>query len=159
MNASPRPRREDVLPILGRIAIFGGMTEEHLAAVLGLLGTRSLADGEVLFRAGDPPDNIYIIRSGGVRIVAGERGSALELARFGVGDCFGEMSVIGIQPHSATAIGLGGAELLVLSRSALNRLHREAPEAFGLIILNAAREACRRLLVTDNRLLHYARGA
>ena len=62
-----------------------------------------------------------------------------------------------ILPHSATALVVEDAELLVLSQEALRTLYREDAPLFGLLILNIAREACRRLQKTDEILLHYAK--
>jgi hypothetical protein len=47
-------------------------------------------------------------------------------------------------------------ELLVLPRPALFGLHHAHPELFGWLVLNIAREACRRLYQTDQVLLQYA---
>jgi CRP-like cAMP-binding protein len=71
------------------------------------------------------------------------------------GQCFGETSVIGIQPHAATAISVKDTELIVLSRKALLSLFKINLELFSILILNIAREACRRLHKTDEILIHY----
>ena len=47
-------------------------------------------------------------------------------------------------------------ELMILSQKALLELHQTDSELFGILILNIAREACRRLYKTDQILLHYA---
>lgn len=149
--------KEDILPIISRIAIFGGMPEESLATMIGLLDRISIQDGDILFKEGDPPDHIYIVMAGRVSIVCSRESSPYELASFGIGDCLGEMSVIGIQPHSGSAVGQGATDFIVLSRRALMRLCEIDPRGFNILILNIAREACRRLLATDQKLLHYAR--
>ncbi len=79
----------------------------------------------------------------------------LELIVFGEGHCFGETSVIGIQPHAATAISAEDTELIVLSRNALLSLFKIDLELFSILVLNIAREACRRLHKTDEILMHY----
>ena len=63
--------------------------------------------------------------------------------------------MIGIQPHAATAITVDDTELIVLSRNALLSLLKSDLELFSILILNIAREACRRLHKTDEILLHY----
>jgi len=78
------------------------------------------------------------------------------LVVYGVGRCFGETSAIGILPHSASAVAVEDTELIVLSTRALHRLYLEDTKLFGMLILNIAREACRRLHRTDEILLHYA---
>jgi hypothetical protein len=44
----------------------------------------------------------------------------------------------------------------VLSSQAIHELYCEEPALFGILILNIAREACRRLHRTDELMLHYA---
>jgi CRP-like cAMP-binding protein len=90
-----------------------------------------------------------------VKLVINEKSDPLELIVFGEGQCFGETSVIGIQPHAATAIAVEDTELIVLSRNALLSLMKTDIELFSILTLNIAREACRRLHKTDEILLHY----
>jgi len=46
-------------------------------------------------------------------------------------------------------------KLIALSRNALLSLFKSDLELFSILILNIAREACRRLHKTDEILLHY----
>jgi CRP-like cAMP-binding protein len=111
--------------------------------------------GEFIFKQGDEPTHIYVVMSGRVKIVFEAEGTPLEIIEFGVGQCLGETSVIAIMPHSASALVTQDAELIVLSRAALLSLFESDKELFGRLILNIAREACRRLHNTDEILLHY----
>ena len=149
---------EKVLSILSEISILGGLSDEDLEVVLGLLHIELCAAGERVFEQGGTPSHIYIVRSGHIRIVANIDTEPLELVDFGVGQCFGETSVIGILPHSAAAVAIEDSELLVLPRPGLYGLHKDHPSLFGMLILNIAREACRRLYQTDQVLLQYAKG-
>jgi CRP-like cAMP-binding protein len=146
---------ENVLPILSKIAILGGLNDKQLYTVFRLLQKVSCNAGEFIFKQGDSPLHIYIIRSGEVKIVADVEETPLEIITFGVGDCFGETAVIGIQAHSASALAVEDTELIVLSRPALLSIFDSDKELFGMLILNIAREACRRLHKTDEILLHY----
>ena len=105
----------------------------------------SYSSGDHIFEQGSEPSHIYIIRTGQVKLVAGDSNTSLELIEFEPGDCFGETSVIGIVPHEASAVSAGGTELLILSRKALLNFYKTDLELFSLLILNIAREACRRL--------------
>lgn len=147
----------DVVPILNDISILGGLSEAQLHKVFGKLTYKTCKAGDRVFRQGDSPNNIYVVRSGTVKIVVDMDTEPLELVEFGVGQCFGETSALGILPHAASAIVVEDAELLVLSREALYELYNEDPSLFGLLILNIAREACRRLHKTDEILLHYSK--
>ncbi len=144
-----------VIPILNKISLFGGLQEQHLHTVYRSLQLVKYTDSELIFEEGDSPSNIYIILTGTVKMVLNYGEEPLELIEFSVGNCIGETSVIGIQPHSATAVAQGEVELLVLSRSALMSFFHEDTELFSYVILNIAREACRRLGRADNTILHY----
>jgi len=146
---------DEVMPILNKISIFGGLSEKQLHALFQLLEQVSYKKDEYVFRQGDEPSHIYVIISGTVKLIMEEHGTPLELIVFTEGHNFGETSMIGIQPHSASALAVEDTELIVLSRKALLSLHTADPELFGILILNIAREACRRIHNTDEVLLHY----
>ena len=149
---------ENVLPILNKIAIFGGLNDTQLYKVFRLLQTVEYAAGEVVFRNGDDPSYIYVIKRVKIELLLEGERYGLKQAIFGIGHCFGEASVIGIQPHTATAVALDPTELIVLSREALHSIFDDDKELFGLLILNIAREVSRRLKQTDETLLHYVLG-
>lgn len=152
---SPLLDIEDVLSILNEISIFAGLSEKQLYTLFRFLEKTDYKKGEKVFEQGDQPSNIYIIQSGSVKLVINEKSDPLELIVFGEGQCFGETSVIGIQPHAATAISVEDTELIVLSRNTLLSLMKTDLNLFSILILNIAREACRRLHKTDEILLHY----
>jgi CRP-like cAMP-binding protein len=83
-------------------------------------------------------------------------GEPMELYDFTTGDCFGETSVIAIHQHTASAIAMVDTELLVVPREKLFALYHTDPKLFGMLILNIAREACRRLSKAEDTMLHYA---
>jgi len=146
---------ENVLSILSKISLFGGLSEKQLHFLFKKLMKVSYSAGEYIFRHNDEPRYIYIVKSGKVKIEIDSDEGVLKLCIFGVGECFGETSVIGIQRHSANAIAIEDSELVVLSREVLLSIYDEDKELFSELILNIAREACRRLHKADEVLLHY----
>jgi CRP-like cAMP-binding protein len=146
---------ENVLAILNKISIFAGLSKSQLYTLFQLLNNVSFRANESVFKQGDHPDHIYIVKKGRVKLVVWEDDTPLELIVFEEGHCFGEASVIGIQPHKGTAITLTDTELIVLSKKALMSIYDSDKELFGILILNIAREVCRRLHSTDDILLHY----
>ncbi|VGO14964.1 Cyclic AMP receptor protein [Pontiella desulfatans] len=149
---------EGVLPILNKIAVLGGLDDAQLYTVFRMLETEHYNKGEFIFRQGDAPSHIRIVRSGKVRMVENVDGTAMELCEFGPGDCFGETSVIAIHTHTASALAVEETELLVIPREKLFALYDSDPKLFGMLALNIAREACRRLNKTEDIMLHYALG-
>jgi CRP/FNR family cyclic AMP-dependent transcriptional regulator len=69
------------------------------------------------------------------------------------GDCVGEMSLIDIQPRSATARARGAATLYVLDLSEIAKLYRSDIEAYALLVLNISREISRRLRCADDLMV------
>lgn len=143
---------EEVIKILNKIAIFGGLSEKQLYPLFKLLKIVNYEEGEYIFKRGDEPSHIYIIKNGKVKILIDKNGSALEIITYGPGDCFGETSAIGIQIHSSSALVVENAELIVLERSALLNIFETDKELFGMLILNIARETARRLHQSDEVL-------
>jgi len=146
---------EKILPILNEISIFAGLSRNQLDTLFRLLEKTRYKAGETVFIEGSKPSHIYIVQSGSVKLVVNAKQIPLELIVFEEGHCFGETSVIGIQPHGATAVTVEDTELIVLSRNALLSLFKVDLELFSILILNIAREACRRLHKTDEILMHY----
>ena len=144
-----------VLPILNKISIFAGLSDKQLYTLFKLLTEVTYKANENVFEQGDKPSHIYIVKKGKVKLVLWKNDTPFELIVFEEGYCFGEASVIGIQPHEGTAIALEDTELIVLSRNALLSIYDSDKDLFSILILNIAREVCRRLHYSDDILLHY----
>ena len=141
--------------LIKNITIFAGFTKKQQDTIMQLLEKVVYHDGDIIFEQGHEPSHIYIVQKGRVKLCIGNENTQLELIEFCRGACFGETSVIGIQPHAASAVAVGETELIVLSRNTLLSLYKTDLELFSILILNIAREACRRLYQTDQVLLHY----
>jgi len=146
---------ETVAKMLSKISIFGGLSKLQVDTLMKLLQEVSYTENEIIFKEGNQPDHIYIVKSGSVKITLNNADSMMELVTFREGECFGETSVIGIVPHSANAIADEDTELIILPRQALFLLFETDTPLFSILILNIAREACRRLSKTDKILFHY----
>jgi CRP-like cAMP-binding protein len=67
--------------------------------------------GSVIFREGDEAHELFVVKSGQVRIQIGNR-TVTELAADSI---FGEMALIDNEPRSATAIAVTDVELVAVS--------------------------------------------
>ncbi len=146
---------ETIVPILSKISIFGGLNDTQLYKIFRLLQRVSYKNLDYVFRQGDAPTHIYIIIKGNVRMLHEIEGNNYQLFEFGPGNCIGEDSVIGIQPHTLSAVAIGDVDLAVIPKKSLLDLYKTDSDIFTLLILNIARELSRRLKSTDNLLLHY----
>ena len=78
------------------------------------------ADGQILFREGDPADSVFRLLSGTVDVLRELDGYPILLGRVGVGQFVGEMGVVENLPRSATARAASEVEPEIL-RDALLR--------------------------------------
>ncbi|MHB8458633.1 MAG: Crp/Fnr family transcriptional regulator [Candidatus Limnocylindrales bacterium] len=109
---------------LRRCALFAKVGDEPLAACVRSLRVRRFRKNETIFHQGDPGDSLFIVEAGSVKIVLpspeGEEGAIIAtLAR---GDFFGELALLDGAPHSATAVALDAAEMLVMRRETFEQL-------------------------------------
>lgn len=79
--------------------------------------------GQVIFRAGDPGDVMYVVKSGKVDIFYG--GELLDTV--GAGGIFGEMALIGGESRSATAVARTSCVLTPIDERRFEALVQQAP--------------------------------
>ncbi len=98
-------------------------------AVMALFEARTFAEGETLFSEGSEPSGLYLIASGGVRVVAADPagGEGLVVADLGAGDVVGEISIVLRQAATATVIASFPTVALELSRDRFQEAIRSHP--------------------------------
>ena len=74
----------------------------------------------VIFRQGDPGHEMFVIQHGRVRLTVGSEGHEKEVALLGAGQFFGELSLLGNAPRSATAMAVEDSLLLAIGRDVFN---------------------------------------
>jgi CRP-like cAMP-binding protein len=120
---------EDTALLLRNAALFSELGVEDLAQVAELAVPRTFAPGEVVFREGDESDTCYVIRTGHARAVLEHPdGRSITLARFGPGEIFGELAMLGEEPRSATVESLEETEAIAILGPDMRRLLRAHPE-------------------------------
>jgi nucleotide-binding universal stress UspA family protein len=108
-----RRHATEVTELLGRAPLFAALTEGELENIAQMARIRSFPPGEVIVREGDRSGGLYVLTSGKVEVVKG----ASVVATLGPGEFFGEMSVIGDQPRSATVRAVEPTECLTIRRA------------------------------------------
>ena len=105
---------------------------------------RSYKAGEIIFRQGDPAEELYIVKSGKVEIKLGNRllDTLPELS------IFGEMALIDHSPRSATAVAATDATVVPVGEKQFLFLVSRTPH----FALNVMRTLARRLR-TQNQAL------
>jgi CRP/FNR family transcriptional regulator, cyclic AMP receptor protein len=118
-----------------------------LAVDFGILAgsgasVRSFKAGEIIFRQGDPAEELYIVKSGKVEIRLGNRllDTLPELS------IFGEMALIDHRPRSATAVAATDATVVPVSEKQFLFLVSRTPH----FALNVMRVLAQRLRTTNS---------
>jgi CRP-like cAMP-binding protein len=140
--------------LLPQVPIFGGLADDELDRVQALLVERRVGEGASVFREGEPGRELFVIASGRAAVSKRSRdGAEVYLCDLGPGACFGEMALIGITVRTATIVALTPLDLAALPYAAIARLSSERPGTFTMLVMNLAREICRRLQQSDARLI------
>ena len=144
-----------VVSMISEISIFGGVSDAQWKSIVPKLERGTFGKGDTIFRKGDEPTRIYIIQSGRVELLISDESVAVEKKVLGQGECFGQVSLMSMHRHSATAIAVEDSVVVALSRHALIALQKEDIALFALLMMNVSRELARRLMLTDNLFLQY----
>lgn len=91
---------------------------------------RVLKAGQVLFKAGDKSDGMYLIRRGEVSVYLEQDGKEVVLASIGEGGMIGEMALFDNQPRSASVKATKEAEVTLISLDDFGKLMKQIPKWF-----------------------------
>src|SRR5918997_5645796 len=139
----------DTADFLRTVPLFSKLDVEELRRFAELTRQKHYPKGSVIVFEEDPGDSLFVVRSGRVKVVlVGEDGREIILGVLGVGEHFGELSLIDNQPRSAHVIAMEDASLLVLYREDFRRRVETSP-AVALALLT---ELSRRLRRADNKI-------
>ena len=105
------------------------------------IDTRRVRAGGVIFREGEQADELFVIKSGYVRIQVGSR----TMADLTADNIFGEMALIDSEPRSATAVAITDVELVPISEKQFLFLVSQTP----YFALKVMRILAQRLRVTE----------
>jgi CRP/FNR family cyclic AMP-dependent transcriptional regulator len=115
---------------LKEVNLFQLLDDAELNELAAVIDSKKVAAGEMIFRAGDLGDCLYIVGSGEVELSIKDKvGEKVVLASVETNEIFGELSMLDARPRSATAIALSDTELLMLDREDLLLLFKKQPDA------------------------------
>jgi MFS superfamily sulfate permease-like transporter len=139
-----------------RLALAAGLNAAELASLQRLLRRAELDADEVLFREGEPGDQLYVLARGAVSILVHGGGRQRRIVTFAPGSLFGEAAMLDGAPRSATATVVEDAVVYSLSRRALDALARSDPELSSKLLVNLGRHLSARLRQTTDTLRELA---
>jgi CRP/FNR family cyclic AMP-dependent transcriptional regulator len=139
--------------LLKEVPFFQLMDEQERTALAGVLDVVRVPANQLVFNYNDPGDSLYIIRAGAVEIfVTDDTGKRIVLETSGVGDYFGEISLLDKGPRTAAVVATEDLEALRLDRPDLEQFLNRYPSA----ALDMLAVMGRRLRASAEQLRHTA---
>jgi CRP/FNR family transcriptional regulator, cyclic AMP receptor protein len=134
--------------ILLKYSLFGGLLKEQVEAIIPLMQEEKYGPDELIITEGSPNDKIFFIIEGQVSVSK----KNVQLSNFSEGEAFGEMEVLDIMPAIASIKTVSQVTVMSISNKSLREIYKMDVKVFALIIMNLARDVCRRLCKTDEKL-------
>ncbi len=142
--------------MLQDIGLFGGLDDETLAVLSRELTTEHVEAGDTIIAEGDERQVMFVVIVGELEVVKEGKHGDVRVAMFGPGDWFGEMSILDVQPRSATVRAVAPTMLISITTEDVDRIfYRRDVRSYALFIMNIARELSRRLRVADGILAQF----
>jgi CRP-like cAMP-binding protein len=124
---------EDDIAFLERIPTFAQLGFSALQIVAIGSEVRRLADGEVLFRAGEAADAGYVIQEGSLKLTRQDAKRSDPSVTLGPGVLVGELALLTETVRPATAVADGPTSVIRISRSLFRKVLEEFPGAARLM--------------------------
>jgi serine/threonine protein phosphatase PrpC len=111
------------LEILKGMQMFRYLSYKELVKIAALAEVVDTKPDQKIFEVGQPGEAMYVVTSGGVRLMDGET----KLAELGRGQHFGEMALVDRSTRSLTAIANEGTRLIAIKRKDFYELIKREP--------------------------------
>jgi diguanylate cyclase (GGDEF)-like protein len=140
-------------PVLTGSPLFAELSELEYRAFSALLKKRHIAKDEMIFRQGEPGNELFILRSGELNAFAERAGGGRQwMFKISPPSFFGEMSVVAHTPRSATIAASEDSELVVLGEDDFYHIINHYP-MIAVKVLKAIGNVQSRWLEQDFRYL------
>jgi CRP-like cAMP-binding protein len=124
---------EDDISFLGHVPTFAQLGFSTLQIVAIGSETKQLADGEILFRAGETTDGGYVIRKGALKLTTDDPRRSDQGVIFGPGALIGEVALVTETVCPATAIAVEPTTVIRISRSLFCKVLEGFPQSARLM--------------------------
>jgi CRP-like cAMP-binding protein len=121
--------------------LFGQLGITDLEQVASLVSTETLAEGEILFRRGEPSEAFYLILDGNIEFFSPKsNGESEVVARYGLGRSFGEFGVFGQMNRALGARASTATKLGVIDKEEIQNLIAVRPEIALIFLRSTSRQ-------------------
>ena len=151
----------DLTTQLAKVDMFQGLDPGQLQSIFRISDTEQFEQDAVIFKEGDPGEELYVIVNGKVRITREYAlGGDETLAILEDGQAFGEMAVIGDDVvRSAAARTAEKSVLLVLKRKPFRQLLHKDRDLAYTVLWNVLRQISGRLRTTNEKVMMFLTSA
>lgn len=149
-------RDPSVATFVRTVPVFHDLKGRNLDILFDFLEERRWEVGDSICTEGELGRTLYVIREGEVEVVRkSAQGNSVPIVRLGPGECFGEMTLVELQPRSATCVVRKRAVTYSLTNLDLWTLYKQDNFAYIIILQNICRMLSRRLRKADGRIVEF----
>jgi SulP family sulfate permease len=139
---------------LAEVALFAGFEQADIEAITAHMTRKTYDQGAVVFREGDPGDEVLIVTQGTASAYLHlQNGANIRLASFAPGTVFGELAILDRGTRSASVSADSNLICYAMSRADYAALTQQSPSAAIQFMAAIGRELSGRLR-TANRTIH-----
>jgi CRP-like cAMP-binding protein len=131
-------------PVLHGLPLFAGLNNRHLKRIEGIARIKRFPRSSTVVKRGDAGDAFYVVLEGSVAVRTGSRKAVM-----GVGEFFGEMSLLDGAPRSASVVAESEVLLMVIPRTAFMKLLESEPK-ITIAILGTLSQRIRTIQAAGN---------
>jgi len=120
--------------------LFAGVPDKVIKKIAAIPAAQEIATGTVIVKENDPGDSMFIIISGNVDVLKGEK--KLKLASLGAGVFLGEGACVSGAPRNATLVATSPVKVAMFDKEAFNKLIVSHP-AIPVTLMKVHNERCK----------------
>lgn len=149
-------RDETTVTFLRSVPVFQDLRRVSLQLLLDFLDEQEFGNGETIFSEGERGRTMYVIREGEVEVRRrSSDGKDVTIVTLGPGETFGEMTLVELEPRSATIVAKRKTLVYSLTNLDLWNLYKADNYAYVIILQNICRMVSRRLRKADSRIADF----
>jgi hypothetical protein len=159
--AAPEAKAAGIRPgMLRRIRLFADMSEQQLEQFVACMQVLQFKQFATVIQAGEKGDAMYLVLEGELRARNMIDNRETTLATLGVGEFFGEVSLLDHGPRSADVVANQPSTVLKISSEAVERMVRESPAVAAPFLYSLSRSIIGRMRGLTRKYqdsVHFAR--
>ncbi len=128
------------------LSTFGALSDSTIISLLNAGQVLDLAQGDLLYRPGDKAGGFYVILKGSLALYMHHQDRDALTRVYHTGEQLGFVDMIGLHDHWSTSVATAPTTLVDISSDQFYDLHLNAPDDFGLLMINLSREMARTVI-------------